>query len=756
MELLYSNFAILFPGGHTLRHSRFITVLFCITILLTGAWAQSRVSLVVIASEGPAQVILSGRLVGVANPRLATQVAPGNYELLVRKPGLPEFRQRISVGSGGLTINAPLGGAAVQQAPQPIQPAPQPIQPIQPAPQPIQPIQPVPQAIQPIQPAPQPVQPAPQPQTLQQPQTFQPAPQSSGLPEAVPGGRSLLMRHSGFLNEQNREENVPIRMPHNGSLDMVINLDSSLNFETLRLLDSDGKTVLFSIGPGSHRSIKVQRLRAGTYFLYVQKDTRNWYSGNYGVEIYLDALSAWNDPEPDNEKASARGLGTGGAVQAILGLRGQGQADDNEDWYQFRLSREGDIRLRVTTSGRDSATQAIRESDGRLNLYGGIFLYEADGTTSRFYSRQSPGIDKTHEVKRLPAGVYYLKIARDTRPDYWGTYSLELIADGVAGTGATGAVPAAQPATPARPGVAPATPAVPSSSGKNWRVGETGPAGGIVVYDKGNDSGGWRYIEAGPVDIDDGSVALAPSFDTAGAKGLGIGDGLENTAALIRKYGAGRYPATICDGYSLGGYDDWYLPSRDELNLLYTVLYKNGKGGFLDRGYATSSESGYGQFWSINFATGRQLDDADAGFAFRVRPVRRFGSGQGEAVGQSTQGAAASSRVPDSTSAAPVNLIDSLLTFTAYEAPYFSHYVYLRPDGSLELQSTGADELPKPDLNRWRMRGNNLEFYDKSNKLRFTLTLYRGSGWSQVWRVQLTADDPSSWKRRPPELRIVQ
>jgi photosystem II stability/assembly factor-like uncharacterized protein len=166
-----------------LKHSRLILALSCAILLVTGAWAQSRVALVVIASEGPAQVILSGRLVGVANPRLTTQVAPGNYDLLVRKPGLPEFRQQITVGSGGLTVNAPLGGASIQPAPQPIQPAPQPIQPIQPAPQPIQPIQPAPLPIQPIQPAPQPQQ---QSQTLQQPQTAQPTPQAiQPAPQAV-------------------------------------------------------------------------------------------------------------------------------------------------------------------------------------------------------------------------------------------------------------------------------------------------------------------------------------------------------------------------------------------------------------------------------------------------------------------------------------------------------------------------------------------------------------------------------------------
>jgi hypothetical protein len=82
----------------------------------------------VIVSEGPAQVILSGRLVGVANPRLTTQVVPGNYELLVRKPGLPEFSQWITLSSVGLTISVPLGGTATQPAPQSIQPAPQSIQ----------------------------------------------------------------------------------------------------------------------------------------------------------------------------------------------------------------------------------------------------------------------------------------------------------------------------------------------------------------------------------------------------------------------------------------------------------------------------------------------------------------------------------------------------------------------------------------------------------------------------------------------------
>jgi len=85
-----------------------IAILF---LLIAGNLFAQRVPLTIEASEGPAQVILDGRLLGIANPTYRAQVAPGSYLLLVRKPGLPEFRQRITVGQSGLTVNARLGAA---------------------------------------------------------------------------------------------------------------------------------------------------------------------------------------------------------------------------------------------------------------------------------------------------------------------------------------------------------------------------------------------------------------------------------------------------------------------------------------------------------------------------------------------------------------------------------------------------------------------------------------------------------------------
>lgn len=85
-----------------------ITVLF---LLIAGNVFAQRAPLTIEASEGPAQVILDGRLLGIANPQIRVQVAPGTYDLLVRKPGLPEFRQRITVGPAGLKVYARLGAA---------------------------------------------------------------------------------------------------------------------------------------------------------------------------------------------------------------------------------------------------------------------------------------------------------------------------------------------------------------------------------------------------------------------------------------------------------------------------------------------------------------------------------------------------------------------------------------------------------------------------------------------------------------------
>ena len=154
------------------------------------------------------------------------------------------------------------------------------------------------------------------------------------------------------------------------------------------------------------------------------------------------------------------------------------------------------------------------------------------------------------------------------------------------------------------------------------KLGDLGPAGGIVFYDKGNSSGGWRYLEAAPSDASNGiqwynGSNIDVKTDTK------IGSGKANTAAIIAAQGEGSYAATLCRDLNLGGFSDWFLPSMDELNLLYTVLAKNGQGGFAKQWYWSSSQDYDGGAWGRGFASGGR---ASGGKIIRgyVRAVRAF------------------------------------------------------------------------------------------------------------------------------------
>jgi hypothetical protein len=92
--------------------------------------------------------------------------------------------------------------------------------------------------------------------------------------------------------------------------------------------------------------------------------------------------------------------------------------------------------------------------------------------------------------------------------------------------------------------------------------------------------------------------------------------------------------AYLCEALVYGGYSDWFLPSKDELNLMYENLYLKGFGGFADCSdcyYWSSSEvwaSGAQQWSSTNawiqwFISGGQFSLRRSN-ALRVRAVRAF------------------------------------------------------------------------------------------------------------------------------------
>ena len=73
------------------------------------------------------------------------------------------------------------------------------------------------------------------------------------------------------------------------------------------------------------------------------------------------------------------------------------------------------------------------------------------------------------------------------------------------------------------------------------------------------------------------------------------------------------------------GYDDWYLPSKDELELMYSTIGQGGGniGGFADDYYWSSSEYISNYAWSVHFGYGA-TGSTSKNYAYRVRVIRAF------------------------------------------------------------------------------------------------------------------------------------
>ncbi len=99
-------------------------------------------------------------------------------------------------------------------------------------------------------------------------------------------------------------------------------------------------------------------------------------------------------------------------------------------------------------------------------------------------------------------------------------------------------------------------------------------------------SDGWRYLEAAP--SNQGEVEWGSVGTSVGGTDTAIGSGKSNTEKIVTQLGSGNYAAQLCSDLELGGYDDCFLPSKDELNELYKQ--KDTVGGFASYDYWSSSE----------------------------------------------------------------------------------------------------------------------------------------------------------------------
>jgi len=139
-------------------------------------------------------------------------------------------------------------------------------------------------------------------------------------------------------------------------------------------------------------------------------------------------------------------------------------------------------------------------------------------------------------------------------------------------------LPPTPPPTPAKstqdtpPRLYTAPPTVESTI--KYKIGDIGPAGGRVFYDKGRYSEGWRYMEAAPV---------THEFQaTWGLNGVylptrtQIGSGRWNTELILRELRImeqNSKAADLVESLVINGFNDWFLPSKDELLAMYKNIH---------------------------------------------------------------------------------------------------------------------------------------------------------------------------------------
>jgi hypothetical protein len=172
------------------------------------------------------------------------------------------------------------------------------------------------------------------------------------------------------------------------------------------------------------------------------------------------------------------------------------------------------------------------------------------------------------------------------------------------------------------------------STSKFYTAGDIGPAGGVVFYDKGYYSFGWRYLEVAPSGWNGASSDPLGSFwgcigDTiAGSNGTSIGSGFQNTFDILQQCSTDGIAAKICNDATINGFSDWFLASWSEMSQLFSLFNEtwfNDLSMSSNHIYWTSTESSANDAKTITVGSGyiQQVTPKNSS-SRRVRPIRSF------------------------------------------------------------------------------------------------------------------------------------
>lgn len=165
----------------------------------------------------------------------------------------------------------------------------------------------------------------------------------------------------------------------------------------------------------------------------------------------------------------------------------------------------------------------------------------------------------------------------------------------------------------------------------SYEVGDTGPAGGIIAFSNPDSGSDWQYIEVAPIDWSgeetDPKYIWGAKNEKVKDLGKELGTGYDNTLRIVEfvsQFESEPFAALVCHQLVYGGYDDWFLPSDEELLLLYTNLHLKGLGDFsIKDGYYSSTEGTSQTAHICSMKKGTIFSSSKSSPKY-IRPIRRF------------------------------------------------------------------------------------------------------------------------------------
>ena len=110
--------------------------------------------------------------------------------------------------------------------------------------------------------------------------------------------------------------------------------------------------------------------------------------------------------------------------------------------------------------------------------------------------------------------------------------------------------------------------------------------------------------------------------NVSGANNTGVGGGIANSEAIVNAC-TGESAAKLCEDLVYGTYSDWFLPSMDELGIMYKNIKITDLEKFSSGYYWSSNQKDATTAYRYGFLGGNQ-GEADKSTKQYVRAIRKF------------------------------------------------------------------------------------------------------------------------------------